>query len=200
MKITATTVLMLHLGGLAFGESEPSPIDHKITVCVASTLTGLIAARAKVLASKMFGGIGLSIDWQQASRSCPAQAILVSISSSTPATLEPGAFAYASPYEGRHIKIFYDRIDNLFEGSMLEIVLAHVLVHEITHILEGVKRHSEQGIMKAKWDSRDYFQMQERPLGFASEDVQLIYLGLAARQKRATLALNTEQHPATTGP
>jgi hypothetical protein len=198
MKITALTVLMLHLGGLAYGESEPSPIDRTITVCVASTLTVLTAARARLLASKMFGGIGLSIDWRQASRSCPAQAILVSISSSTPATLKPGALAYALLYEGRHIKVFYDRIEDIYEGSMVEIVLAHVLVHEITHILEGVEQHSEQGIMKAKWDSRDYFRMRVMPLGFAPEDVRLIYLGLAARQTRATLVLNTEAPRAST--
>jgi hypothetical protein len=31
-------------------------------------------------------------------------------------------------------------------------VLAHVLVHEITHILQGIDRHSESGVMKSPGD------------------------------------------------
>ena len=56
--------------------------------------------------------------------------------------------------------------------------VAHVLVHEITHVIEGVTRHSASGIMKARWDTRDYFDMRRKPLSFAQEDVNLIYDGL----------------------
>ena len=33
-------------------------------------------------------------------------------------------------------------------------------------ILEGVKRHSASGIMKARWDDVDLFEMGEKPLAF----------------------------------
>jgi hypothetical protein len=58
--------------------------------------------------------------------------------------------------------------------------MAHVLVHEITHMLEGTCRHSATGIMKAHWDYRDYCEMRGRPLLLAQEDVDLIYNGLKA--------------------
>ena len=66
------------------------------------------------------------------------------------------------------------------------IVLAHVLAHEITHILEDIPRHSESGVMKAWWTIADCDEMRRRPLAFASEDIELIHLGLAARARRSS--------------
>jgi len=43
--------------------------------------------------------------------------------------------------------------------NQVSSVLAHVLVHEVTHILQGIPRHSESGVMKAQWDSNDFAQM-----------------------------------------
>jgi hypothetical protein len=197
MKTTAMTLMILQIGALAYGRSEPSATGHTVTVCMApGAISGLTMERAKMLASKMFGEIDVVIDWQQSSRSCPAEAILVSLSAVTPTALKPGALAYALPFEGRHIQVFYDRIESVCRGPMMEIVLAHVLVHEITHILEGVDRHSDQGVMKAKWDRTDFYHMKQSLLGFAPEDVRLIHLGLAERRKLGLLAMNTDQSSA----
>ena len=61
------------------------------------------------------------------------------------------------------------------------MLLAHVLVHEITHILEGVNWHSEVGVMKAHWTADDLMQMMYKPLPFDPQDVLLIRKGLANR-------------------
>ena len=47
--------------------------------------------------------------------------------------------------------------------------------------LQGVSRHSDQGIMKAHWDQKEYRYMACKPLEFETEDIDLIHLGLAAR-------------------
>ena len=60
-------------------------------------------------------------------------------------------------------------------------MLAHVMVHEITHVIEGVCRHSKRGIMKAVWTDEDTRWMRARPLKFAEEDVKLIQVGLRVR-------------------
>ena len=59
-------------------------------------------------------------------------------------------------------------------------MLAHVLAHEITHILQGIKRHSKTGVMKAKWSYEDIRKMTWKPLPFAEEDIRLIHLGMEA--------------------
>jgi hypothetical protein len=61
---------------------------------------------------------------------------------------------------------------------------------KITHILEGVTRHSAYGVMKARWVIEDYSQMQLKSLEFADEDIDLIYRGLAVREARAMVAMN----------
>ena len=52
--------------------------------------------------------------------------------------------------------------------------LGHVLVHEIAHILEGVSRHSESGVMKAIGISKTSARWRSRPLPFDPEDLRLI--------------------------
>lgn len=68
------------------------------------------------------------------------------------------------------------------------MVLAHVLAHEITHVLEVTDRHSKEGVMKAHWTGRDFRNMAWRGLPFAAEDVELIHLGIASRMNRMTRA------------
>jgi hypothetical protein len=43
-------------------------------------------------------------------------------------------------------------------------VTAVVLAHEITHVLEGTRRHSSTGIMKARWDNHDNFEIGRQTL------------------------------------
>ena len=66
-----------------------------------------------------------------------------------------------------------------------------MLVHEITHILQAVSRHSETGIMRARWDEEDLLNMYWKPLEFEPRDIDLINRGLAARAARQMVALNT---------
>jgi hypothetical protein len=60
-----------------------------------------------------------------------------------------------------------------------------VLAHEITHILQGISRHSASGVMKARWTINDFAGMSIHPLRFEEEDVDLIYEGLARRARLA---------------
>jgi hypothetical protein len=132
----------------------------------------------------MFGTIGLAITWHHGLRDCSTKEIRVDLRRGAPSTLKPGALAYARPYEGTYIQVFYDRISGNWESRMAPAILAHVLAHEITHLLEGIARHSAYGIMKAHWDAQDYFRMRSKPLEFAPEDIYLIYRGLPSRSQR----------------
>jgi hypothetical protein len=131
-------------------------------------------------ASDMFAAIGVTLHWRIGSPSRPdIGAIAIEFVTDTPDTLLPGGLAYALPYEGVHIGIFWDRIKAA--GPYPRQLLAHVMVHEITHILQGSNGHSEEGIMKAHWSERDKSDMQARPLGFSQQDVLLINRGMDAR-------------------
>src|ERR1051325_5459793 len=94
--------------------------------------------------------------------------------------MQERALAYAFPYEGTRITILYSRLqwaechDRLFASRLL----AHTLVHEITHNLQAIARHSGTGIMKARWTLDDYNEMALRPLRFEPVDLYLIRLGV----------------------
>lgn len=97
------------------------------------------------------------------------------------------AMAYAKPYKesGICIHVFIERVVRLNpEPGFANILLAYVMAHEISHVLEGIQRHSEEGVMKGAWSGQDYAQMKDHRLLFASEDVRLIREGLARRITR----------------
>ena len=104
--------------------------------------------------------------------------IVIELVTGKPENFHPGSLAYALPYEGSHITVLVDRIENMRAASN---VLAHVMVHEITHILQGISRHSATGVMKERWTAGDFSGMRFRPLSFTPLDIELIYSGLAQR-------------------
>lgn len=138
---------------------------------------------AEVVADKIFAGVGLSIDWRcerPATRRLEGSiAIDLAVA---PQRSRPHPVAFALPYEGVHIRVFYDRIQ---EERNPAAMLAHVLVHEITHILQGMVRHSETGIMKARWSAADIDEMGYKALPFTPLDVMLIQRGVAHRTAAA---------------
>ena len=157
--------------------------EQRVTVYVqdGAIVPGQTLARAEGLAGEMFAQAGVRINWRIGRPN--RDAITVGMSD-VPSAYHPGALAFALPYEGVHITVFYDRIHKGFAPHLAPTLLAHVLVHEITHVLQGIDRHSETGVMKAHWSSTDYAQMGAKPLPFSEDDVELIQKGLASREVR----------------
>ena len=91
--------------------------------------------------------------------------------------------AYARPYQnvGTSVHEFIERVLSGRDPHFANTVLAHILVHEITHVLERVARHSDSGIMKAVWSPADYQQMKLHPLPFSPEDIDLIHEAIGKR-------------------
>lgn len=145
---------------------------------------------AQNIASQILAGAGVRIKWRLGTprRSERESAIIIDLTSDNPKTLAPGALAYAQVFEGVHIKVFWDRVQNTVNGGsrLRTFLLAHVMAHEIVHILEGINRHSEAGLMKASWTKREIEEMSVQPLSLAPEDVRLIRNGLL---KQATTGL-----------
>jgi hypothetical protein len=99
MRITMTMITMTALMGLGAQAAKPGVTSAtKVTVCMD---LGSVSAEsmARMLASEMFSGIGVTITWRNP-RGCPAEAILISLTDDTPENLSRGTLAYALPYEG----------------------------------------------------------------------------------------------------
>ena len=164
--------------------------ESKVPVCMEKGgYVPTAVKQAQNMAAGLFASIGIAIEWRDLYPRCEAaqdQTIVVHLSMHTGYQEFPGALAYALPFEGRHIRVFYDRVLQADRGRV-SYVLAYTLVHEITHVLQGSNNHSDSGIMKQRWNVKDYAAMERRTLLFEERDVRLIQSGLQARaQQRAS--------------
>lgn len=183
MRIQGLVVMTVAMGMSAWAGHLATARDRSVAVCLEAGTEASASAMAVPAVSKIYAEVGVGIEWTRNMRSCAEKdnAIVVTLSFETPETLKPGALAYALPYEGTHIVVFYDRVKTVGCNRSAQGLLAYVLVHEIAHILQGVSRHSDSGIMKARWDSGDFFDMEKDRLKFASTDIFLIHLGMDRR-------------------
>ncbi len=164
---------------------RPAAAIPKVTAC--AQIDGELYGDFLVLkkASSVYRSIGIVLEWASP-QSCPADGIRIGLSRNTPKDLLPTALAYALPLEGTHIRIFLDRVERK-DPPLSFHLLPYVLVHEITHILQGTMRHSAVGVMKANWNVVDFDRIRRDELPFALEDVNMILIGIqrrAAQQSR----------------
>jgi hypothetical protein len=191
MKITAKIAAMTLMTARVGVAAEPKQPQQKLTVYVRENarVPPEVRAPALDLANKMFATIGIRLDWRigEPPRTSSARPIGIELETGTPANLLPGALGSAMPYEGVHIRVFYDRLQS--DVAPRSALLAHVLVHEIAHILQGTDQHSKSGVMKAVWTHQDHVQMRTGVLPFTPQEVESIRVGLASRASGApTLA------------
>ena len=116
MKITGVTVMAAMVGTTVWAGALPAA-ERQVQVCMGYTEED---TPAKTVSSNIFAGIGVKILWYSP-KQCPAEAIFITFSNETPAGLLPGALAYARPYEGTHIVVFYDRVKNR-SGSVSSVL------------------------------------------------------------------------------
>ncbi len=111
---------------------------------------------AQRMVMEMFREIGVRlrfVDVRRGARNgngCCAP-IVVQVGAYENQPVEAHALAYALPYQaaGTRIQVFADRVLKNPNRIFARTLLAHAMVHEITHVVQRVSRHSESGVMKA---------------------------------------------------
>ena len=146
-----------------------------------NAVNNLTLSLAEGLAARMFARIGVSIKWRDGMPPREdSTATVVHMVSEVPEELHRGALGYTtfSPHSGAQVFVLAGRLG---QTSLVTPLLAHVLVHEITHALEGISRHAETGVMKARWSGDDFSAMGRKTLEFTPVDVSIIHSRLAHR-------------------
>jgi hypothetical protein len=163
-------------------------LNQKIIVCVEKPPeASLVLTRAETIAGQIVAPISIGIEWHGPGRSCPAapgQAAPYEIRVRTDARQDyfPGALGLCQPFDRIHGQVFYDRVRSAIEPGTVPYLLAYTLVHEITHLVQGTDWHSDAGVMKARWDGRDFGKMALMKLPFTDADLSLIRHGLEGRK------------------
>ena len=147
-------------------------------------------AQARMLAAQMLAAVGVQLEWCESAKNCRhwSDRIVVNMEAQAPPSLPSGAMAAAQLFEGRNIRIYHDRVNRLTNKSLKPRLLAYVLVHEITHLLQACDWHAPRGIMKATWTQADYAAISRTTLAFEPIDIDLIRLGLTKRRGLLALA------------
>jgi len=151
--------------------------------------------RAQSRAAEIFSSAQVGVEWRKGAPKPSVlrgvledqRPIVVRIISDISRSEHPGALAFAQAYEGVHITILYERA-RVCAPDRPEVILAYVLVHEITHMLQGISRHSRTGIMKANWSWADHYAMLRGGFLLCAEDIELIHVGLAWRASGKLIA------------
>ena len=163
--------------------TQPDPLpDVTVDLRIATVATPGVVEQAKVTAVAIFAGVGITLTWRGHGRESGAGVpVLIELNENSRAEEQPDALAETFPFAGvKCIMIRYDRVRQTVGASkrLEPLLLAHVMVHELAHVLQCVDRHSLTGIMKARWTQDDYRDMLWRPLTFTEEDIELLNLGL----------------------
>jgi hypothetical protein len=127
----------------------------------------------------------------------------IEVAEGTPADLLPGALGMAFPYAGcgRGVQIFADRVrwSAGTRAGAEAALLGYVMAHEIAHVLQGVDRHSDTGVMKAHWTPGDRDAILDGRLEFEEHDAYLMRRGLEAGVCRPLMSRSegrSAAHPA----
>ena len=174
-RLRLLTSLMLLVAVL--GEAGGLGSKPVVSACLSPGVYAPVVVRAKAMAAGIFDRIGIRLIWQLASDDC----IQVRLLDRAPIGIGEGTLATAKPFSDGAATVYLDRVGASVPPSLTDRLLAHILVHEIGHILQGAAEHSTSGIMKSRWENGDYKDMTRGRLAFGASDIDRLQRGLAQR-------------------
>jgi hypothetical protein len=186
---------------------QPAP-DNEVTLYMASShvMPAAMLAQAQHMVTGILAGAGVRVHWKLGNpkrkhtgpgseRAQCGIEIRVDFISRAPEDVSSWAFARSFPLQTRELRIdvLVDRFGPILRSQPLLAgpLLGHVLAHEIAHVLQGVSRHSEAGILRARWNGNDYRQMQRQLMEFDRAEVKLIRLGIESRLRSCSTLVST---------
>jgi Tol biopolymer transport system component len=181
MKRTCLAAMAIAAIGVSAEECRPG-VQSVTVYTLADSVPYAVLWRAQYMAGRVLAGAKVTVKWQKGERSwdgqqefCGEHLTIAFDAKATPGyAAQAMAYTRMNPGSWTEIHIFYDRVSQFPDRARMPEFLGHVLAHEIAHVLEGVVRHSSDGVMKARWTDRDCSELVRKPLPFAAEDVDLI--------------------------
>ncbi|MGA9626266.1 MAG: hypothetical protein WBQ65_17470 [Bryobacteraceae bacterium] len=139
--------------------------------------------RAQRVATAAFAAAGIELRWVKGQRleeprkvaSGEVLTVVFDLSAPAQASLDAFARTQLGGSADGDVHVFYGRVSRFPDRVLMPEVLGNVLAHELTHALQGVARHSSEGLMKADWEIPDYQKMSRGPLAFAAVDLELLH-------------------------
>jgi len=205
MRTQLTTVVLLAAIGGSMYAAEKTRVDvYRSNRDDSSELLG----PGKIVASGIFEKVGVHLNWRAgelpATQSAAGNGALqkafgIRTLEHAPesATADALASARIVGSSGTEITVYKDRLQRFLDNhrylaGVAGVGAGYVVVHELAHVMQGVARHSESGVLKAQWSHYDFQEMVFHRLAFTNFDVELIHQGLALQLANGRSALTAE--------
>lgn len=176
-----TTACLVWLSGDALASADQE-LPLPLTVYDYAQVPGDVRAEAAKTVAQIYGALGVEMVWvewcvraacrsdtQQAARLDTRRPMLSIhiVGNAMPPFTHKTKIMGVAPIGGYMAYAFFDRIRTFARRRELYLstVLAHVIAHELGHLLlrEG---HAEYGIMRGSWSAADLVEAQRGRLGF----------------------------------
>jgi hypothetical protein len=164
---------------VATNAEEKIAIDVYISDKISSTK---ILEHHKAIVSSIFDRAGVQICWHGGQAG--PQSFGIRLVGNAPPSASSEALA-STRLTVAEITVYYDRVRRILSRAPLgtaNVALAYVFAHELAHAMEGIARHSESGILKARWSNDDFEAMILNEFAFTDTDIDLIRKGLSSRR------------------
>jgi hypothetical protein len=156
--------------------------------------------KAEDVASEVFRHAGLEVEWLNCGLEgqlthlpgCgkalfPTSLQLRLLKASRRLTPETFGISYLSAEgEGCYSQVFLEPVERLHRvvDVNMAILLGHVAAHEVAHLLLGSNSHSVDGLMKARWGSKELVRVSEGALTFDQQEGRKMVQRLMAGARR----------------
>jgi hypothetical protein len=199
-------LLCLSIPLVAAAARNDAPIVDVFLPPMPSGSASTTVLRAKSVATDVYAEIGIRLIWHAAAAKpagCTQTAmhrmVVVELTQTKSLQYSDSAYAASRPYAplGPCVTLFWDRLlENVKKSPVTAgYLLGYALAHEIGHVLEGVARHSETGVMKSSWSLAEIRDMPRQGLHFSPGDAALIRRVLAGPYTSLSVAHPDGDHP-----
>lgn len=173
--------------------------EVQVTVYDRAGLAGHVKTTTLRTAERILSRAGLEVQWRDGSldseeaalitypesprkgreqeASCAARRdIALEILPSAPAGLSKSVLGSAQPMarQGLNVRVFDERVrvTALAQNRPHAVVLAHVIAHEIGHVLLRTNGHGRAGLMSQVWSNHEYARMTDGLLLFETDQAR----------------------------
>jgi len=174
MRIQLTAILAAALSVGCILGAEKTQVDIYIN---SHDDSALLLGSGTVLASGIYEKIGVHLNWCSSApkAAMPGRTVYsIRTLAHAPESVAGDALASSELFVtgGTEITIYKDRMARFLDNnqSLRSVAAGYVLAHELAHLMQGVARHSDSGILKAHWNTDEYKEMFFRKLAFTEAD------------------------------
>jgi hypothetical protein len=171
--------ILVGTGGFVEADESRAPLRMQLHLLNHAGVPADVLEAARTELTRIYGRAGFELVWDRRGAERPSTRVTVKIVSYLP---QPNR---AAPYvmgvtvkhsDGRLAYVVFNEVVAFSRAHNVDLstLLAHVIAHEVGHVLLPTGAHSPTGVMRATWDRSQIRDAQNGDLTFTAEEIHTI--------------------------